>query len=149
MGIPSSEPVLMAGDFNIDRNSSDGEYSWMLSLLKASQPPIQGFPRGTNPRGQWIDYVLYSNAHLQPSTSWNRALRPRDGAGGDLSDHYAVLGSFVFPISENLAVHFSKEPAKTPIAGRPRGTISTPYPTFPWNEVVGAESYTLDVNQSQ
>jgi endonuclease/exonuclease/phosphatase family metal-dependent hydrolase len=125
-GIPDSEPVLMAGDFNIDRNSSNGEYDRMLRTLNASQPPIQGLRRWTNPKGQWLDYVLYSNAHVRPNTSWNIVLLPRDGNGGDLSDHYAVLGSFVFGISENLAEDSSRESAKIPIADGPLETIKRP-----------------------
>ena len=61
-------------------------------------------------------------------------LYPRDGNGGDLSDHYAVLGSFIFLISENLAVDSSKEPvkipAKIPIANEPLEIHYRPIPNF-------------------
>lgn len=145
------EAVLMAGDFNIDRNGKSGpfysEYERMLTTLNASQPPIQGFHFSTNPDGQWLDYVLYSNTHLQPGRSGNLVLMPRDGAGGDLSDHYAVLGSFVFSIPENLAVDFSKAPTETPTGGGPPGTVGTPSPIFSWDEVAGADSNALDLTQ--
>jgi endonuclease/exonuclease/phosphatase family metal-dependent hydrolase len=91
LGIPGDQPVLMAGDFNVDRNRRNGEYGRMLSTLNASQPRIDGFVYSTNREGQWLDYVLYSNAHLQPADSFNLVRLPRDGNGGDLSDHYAVL----------------------------------------------------------
>ena len=96
--IGSGEAVLMAGDFNIDKNGDNGpfgsKYSRILTTLNASQPPIEGFAFSTNPAGQWLDYVLYSNGHLQPNRSGNRVLKPRDGGGSSLSADAASVFSF-------------------------------------------------------
>jgi endonuclease/exonuclease/phosphatase family metal-dependent hydrolase len=92
--IPWFEAVLMAGDFNVDRNSSATEYHRMLRILRATPPERVG--DATNPSGQWIDYVLYSAVHTLPIESLNEVRYPRDAGGGDLSDHYAVLGKFKY-----------------------------------------------------
>jgi endonuclease/exonuclease/phosphatase family metal-dependent hydrolase len=98
----ADEPVLWAGDFNIDKRSSlperQQEYQTLLKALSLTAPPCPECSPvdGTNPKGEWIDYVFFSNAHLPARENSNHVLRPKDGAGGDLSDHYAVLGRFRF-----------------------------------------------------
>jgi len=110
--IPSDEPVLLAGDLNVDPTSE--EYPGMLAALGGGVPPMQG-PRysfdpirnslATGRRRELLDYVLYSARHLAPAACsfevtppqtppwrerwWQRQRR-------DLSDHYPVVGRFRF-----------------------------------------------------
>jgi endonuclease/exonuclease/phosphatase family metal-dependent hydrolase len=146
-GISAEDAVLMAGDFNVDKNEADGEYESMLSILSASQPQNGGIRSWTNAKGEWLDYVLYSNAHLPPASSTTWVLTPRDAGGGDLSDHYAVLGTFQFSGSaaQVALAGCSSAPSGTPIAGGPIGDVGSPWPTFSWEAAEGASSYTVDV----
>jgi endonuclease/exonuclease/phosphatase family metal-dependent hydrolase len=102
LGVGADQPVFMAGDFNIDKISSKPdrqvEYAYLLNTLRVTAPSEPPYPpyQGTLPNGEWIDFVFYSNAHLVPRESFNYVLKPGDAGGGDLSDHYAVLGRFRF-----------------------------------------------------
>ena len=96
--IPVDEPVLLAGDFNVDGYSP--ELAPMLETLDAWWPPVLGAVKTTwdpegnrwaEGRGVWLDYVLLANGYGAPAAAWNRALPVRDG-DLDLSDHYAVWG---------------------------------------------------------
>lgn len=99
--IPADEPVVLAGDFNVD--AATPELAAMLETLVAVRPVTIGGLRQTwDPernawaRGpaQWIDYVLFAADHLEPAASWNRVVALREG-GLDLSDHFAVWGRIV------------------------------------------------------
>lgn len=125
--IPSDEPVIIAGDMNIDRYDEAG-FAEMRELLKAEQPLL----RATSPPANgaiytfdgpsndlnhnegvriYVDYVLYSVEHARPTEAFNqvriiRAPEPwrqyfwQDWRH-DLSDHYAVHGHFVYPDRPN------------------------------------------------
>lgn len=116
-GIPAEEPVIIAGDMNVNRLSRGDEYREMLRTLNAIQPPRTGHPysyhRSVNDMadgdgGADYDYVLYSRDHVAPTSSFNevRVLRPDDewqghrlqGSRWDLSDHFPVYGYFNFPL---------------------------------------------------
>lgn len=97
-GIPADEPVVLAGDFNVD--ALRPELDAMLATLRAVRPETTGPERYTwdpsgnafaGGRAQWFDYVLYAADHAAPREAWNRVVPLRDG-GLDLSDHYAVWG---------------------------------------------------------
>lgn len=106
--IPITEPLFISGDLNVDKfsGSETGEYQDMLSILAASLP---GSQTGTEheasyspdnqfvkqSEGEYLDYVLVSNSHLQPLSAYNRVWKWQ-ADGLDLSDHYAVEGVFVF-----------------------------------------------------
>lgn len=99
--IATDEPVLLAGDFNVD--AATPELADMLAILDAVRPATIGMLRQTwDPQrnkwargpAQWIDYVLLSAAHAAPAASWNRVVALRDN-GLDLSDHFAVWGRIV------------------------------------------------------
>jgi endonuclease/exonuclease/phosphatase family metal-dependent hydrolase len=109
-GIPPIEPVVLAGDFNVD--AREPERDAMLTALNAVWPPVVGPLRHTwDPlrnawaygEAHWIDYVLYGADHARPVAAWNRAVALKDGAL-DLSDHYAVWGRLVM----------AREPAASP-----------------------------------
>lgn len=117
--IPVNEAVIIGGDLNVDKlDSKDDEYKQMLNVLKATHPELRGKIQFTiDPQNQmttsktreYLDYILYSNTHLQPETSFNRVLKILSEQGWkpfnwvywqcqrwDLSDHYAVYGHFDF-----------------------------------------------------
>ncbi|XP_070566374.1 sphingomyelinase C-like [Ptychodera flava] len=76
--IPTSEPVIYAGDFNADKINNEQNIQDVLTALDASMPHIIGdvnvtFDREnndlTNDNGvsEWLDYVVSSNQHRQPN----------------------------------------------------------------------------------
>ncbi len=115
-GIPAGEPVLIGGDLNVDRLKFPAEYAQMLQILNADCPPHQGYgytwDSTTNDLAEktggyeYLDYILWSKAHLKPAQSLNepRILRASEEwkeygweyAMWDLSDHYPVHGRFNF-----------------------------------------------------
>jgi endonuclease/exonuclease/phosphatase family metal-dependent hydrolase len=111
LAIGPDEPVLIAGDLNVDRlaDARTGEFAAMTRILSAAHPaPPKGraieptFDPARNPlaggsRRECLDYVLYSEAHLRPLAAFN-AVRRLTADGRPLSDHFAVHGRFVFPL---------------------------------------------------
>ncbi len=96
--IPSNEPIIYAGDLNVDRDiyynngsyvlhPSSTEYKNMLSQLNAKNTLHTGNYRitysvadnGWNSSGSYevLDYVLYSKNHLQPISTNRRIFVPR------------------------------------------------------------------------
>jgi len=111
--IPYEEPVIMAGDFNVDKLHFPQEHEDFLALMDATEPEATGlYPHSyagpvnvyaEDQYTEYLDYVLYSNAHLAPYDSENKMLTPRSisskhWGSWDLSDHYPVEGRFVFPL---------------------------------------------------
>jgi len=82
--IPSTEPVLLAGDFNT-RGPGNPPFHALIDTLRASMPPIVGERNATMDvdntlfgRGPWwVDYVLPSNTHQQPLKAELEALALR------------------------------------------------------------------------
>ncbi|UZE96391.1 sphingomyelin phosphodiesterase [Alkalimarinus alittae] len=110
--IPANEPVLMGGDFNVDKVNFPQEHYDFLTLMDATEPmalgeylhsyagPVNVY--ATDKYVEYLDYVLYSNAHQAPVYSHNKLLVPRSIAPEhftrwDLSDHFPVASEFVFP----------------------------------------------------
>lgn len=115
--IPQDQPVIIAGDMNVDMYSEKGksrdQYTHMLRALRATHPSVSGhkysFDRSTNELAsrkepsQLLDYVLYSTAHKKPKKAGNKVICLKKSStqckkvqGEDLSDHYPVLGTFEF-----------------------------------------------------
>lgn len=105
MQIPVDEPVIVAGDLNVDLYSNK-EYQKMLDLLSAIHPEPQSGKRGYSNDGlsnsyvednsqEYLDYVLFSSTHLHPTISYNDVIQNKAG-NQDLSDHYPVVGEFSF-----------------------------------------------------
>ncbi|MFG2603109.1 sphingomyelin phosphodiesterase [Streptomyces sp. NPDC048514] len=108
--IPASEPVVYAGDFNI--NWHGPEYQNMLQTLSADEPTYDGVPWTMDPKTndvaherypndpqQWLDYILFDNRHAHPTTWRNTGLdvsSPPWSLDGKTyhrySDHYPVQG---------------------------------------------------------
>ncbi len=71
--IPTNQAVILAGDFNVQKDSAD--YASLLQALQASVPDVTDGMR-TNVRGltgwdsdgvsSWVDYVMTSDTHRQP-----------------------------------------------------------------------------------
>jgi sphingomyelin phosphodiesterase len=105
MAIPPDQPVLIAGDLNVDLYVAQ-EYSTLLSILSATHPEPQSGNRGytSHPDNDYVpdshdpkylDYFLFSNSHLVPAQAFND-VRIFQVDGMDLSDHYALEGQFTF-----------------------------------------------------
>lgn len=99
--ISIDEPVILAGDFNVDAFSP--ELDDMLARLRAVRPPTVGDGRFTwdaagnvwvRGSSHWFDYVLYAADHAVPVEAWNRVVPLREGEL-DVSDHFAVWGRVV------------------------------------------------------
>jgi sphingomyelin phosphodiesterase len=112
-GIPANEAVFVSGDLNVVRDSS--EYATMLSNLQVNAPNAyagvnytwdpanNGIANYNYPTAgrEYLDYILVSRHHAQPSYWHNQALDVPSApwevtAGGrtyrykDYSDHYPV-----------------------------------------------------------
>jgi len=109
--IPSDEPVIMAGDFNVDKIHFPQEHQDFLATLNATEPLAMGeYPHSyagpvnvyaDEEYTEYLDYVLYSNEHVAPVYSYNKLLVPRSidkkhWGSWDLSDHFPVAAEFVF-----------------------------------------------------
>jgi endonuclease/exonuclease/phosphatase family metal-dependent hydrolase len=147
--LSSDEPLMLAGDFNIDRDSEFVDLQNFLHITEMNMPPIVGSERHTVSKNNelygvddptqytneswpngcfdvykdtlrcvccadaWVDYVLTSRVHQLPlkHTSSIQALPLRVERYNvqlcvntwrkvrDITDHYAVIGQFMFPQS--------------------------------------------------
>lgn len=113
--IPATEPVIIGGDLNVDRNNG-GEYASMVSLLDVIAPMYNGHGATWDPSinlcadagtPEYLDYLFADKRHLKPIESFNEARiarsseewksLPTDKARWDLSDHFPVYARFKFP----------------------------------------------------
>ena len=112
--VPADEPVVFAGDFNVNAHEDDGELEAMMETLGATEPrdlsslysynPYENRLAGEGKR-ELLDYVLLHEEHLRPLESrfevlpvlTRQAPWTRFHASGELSDHEPVLGTFRFP----------------------------------------------------
>jgi len=103
--IESSEPILVAGDFNVDyfANDNDGEFNQLLDAVSLQQPNdalVPSYDGASNSLikdsvSERLDYIFFSSRHRKPLKASNEVLFFRDG-NKDLSDHHPVLGRFTF-----------------------------------------------------
>ncbi|CAM3787766.1 endonuclease/exonuclease/phosphatase family protein [Parendozoicomonas haliclonae] len=112
--IPADEPILMAGDFNVNKLTVPMDYETMVESLDAIEPANTGFDKTVDsvnndwvrdPLIEYLDYAFYGRNNLIPLESTQHVFAPRTTADSlwgewNLSDHYAVLGSYVFPGEE-------------------------------------------------
>ncbi|MEU1280045.1 sphingomyelin phosphodiesterase [Streptomyces sp. NPDC005805] len=109
LNLPLNQPVIYAGDFNIDRAGS--EYQTLLTRTYSGGPFFEGAPYTMDPvtnsvarkrypkePRQWLDYVIYDGRHNRPLIQKNQAITPTSppwSADGELynhySDHYPVV----------------------------------------------------------
>ncbi len=111
MNIPADEPVILAGDFNINKIGLPADRDYMETILSATEPENRGhsltYDSNTNfwaekPYIEYLDYTLIGNDNLQPTSAYQEVFVPRstkDGLWGkwNLSDHYPVRGVFIYP----------------------------------------------------
>ncbi|MCH2158991.1 MAG: sphingomyelin phosphodiesterase [Oleiphilaceae bacterium] len=110
--IPANEPVIYAGDFNVDKVNFPQERDDLMVVLDATEPTaLEDYPYSyggsinvyaDDQYDEYLDYVLYSNEHVTPISSSNTLLLPRSVESEhwgrwDLSDHFPVKGEFVYP----------------------------------------------------
>ncbi len=111
--IPATEPVIIAGDLNVNK-ANQSEYNDMLEILKATSPATTGVRYSFYPTindlasgsNEMLDYVLWSNTHLAPVSAKNEVRMPRAAKGWkdlltenerwDLSDHFPVYSRLTF-----------------------------------------------------
>lgn len=151
--IPADEAVIYAGDLNADKANRPEHAAEIISTLHSTLPTITGdlefsydkvvndvFDPGETTR-KWLDYVLFSDEHIQPTSATLEAVRPRSSPMAlcmtatdvrpmyadsrtcfdarnvtDLSDHYAVLGV----LSYELQVNPTTEDIHVPTTGSAR-----------------------------
>ncbi len=121
--IPISEPVLVAGDLNINKysgvvafyhsNDLETEYAYLLNTLEAIDPLQTGLTYSADFRintmlglssysTSRVDYVLYLKNHKVPTYAINDIRPIRDTENPkmypiyDMSDHFPVVAEFVF-----------------------------------------------------
>ena len=107
LAIPRNEPVLIAGDFNVDfySNPDNHEFDYVrrtLNLGFSDAEPEPSFHSDSNsllvePYRQRLDYVFYLKDYLNPINAENQVKFIRHNKE-DLSDHHAVLGTFRFGV---------------------------------------------------
>ncbi|MGI5380821.1 sphingomyelin phosphodiesterase [Streptomyces sp. CA-251387] len=112
-GIPTSEPVIIAGDFNIRQTST--EYPELVSRLRVSTPPVAtlsaaSYDPATNSITKYrdpggspgrLDYVFLRTDHTRPPKGWVNKILPyhsspylmRGRTFWDYADHYPVSAS--------------------------------------------------------
>ncbi|MCC6540570.1 MAG: sphingomyelin phosphodiesterase [Bryobacterales bacterium] len=129
MGIRAGEPVVLAGDFNIDMETDVSNYNYMLSALEASFPFAPRSPgalgplpslytadattndikraRGSNSR-EWLDYILTVNSGPAPvEADWEvKEYEHNETYGMNLSEAPALiplwaLGAYLNPTSQH------------------------------------------------
>ncbi len=85
--IPTTQPVLIIGDLNVDMLKYKNEYANMLRTLNATHPEIKGYTTATWDAAinkiadqsdknlkEFLDYVLYANDYRKPDIAYNRVL---------------------------------------------------------------------------
>ncbi len=112
--IPTTEPVLMGGDFNVDKFANKlGEYDTLFGNFAAIEPIFLGYSSSWDPTfnlynfgepydPEFLDYVFDQSEHLPADVRTNDCLIMRSNHIDmwrifDLSDHYAIWGRFEFP----------------------------------------------------
>jgi endonuclease/exonuclease/phosphatase family metal-dependent hydrolase len=105
--IPAAEPVVIAGDLDVDMLGQPDAYAAMKRILDASHalPPngeahLPSWDGELNPlvasrSREVLDYVLYSNGHQAPVEAFTEVV-PFRAEGRVLSDHFAVHGRLEF-----------------------------------------------------
>lgn len=107
--IPNTEPVILAGDFNIDRDSL--EANPMRDTLQVKPLEERGYVNSVDPdtntmttdkKGSRIDFVFSQQGHRLPTSAYDVVWVNRNFLVGelwprfDLSDHYPVAAYFDF-----------------------------------------------------
>ncbi len=115
LNLPADEPVIMAGDFNVNKIGLPEDRDYMEETLDGLELENIGhnfsFDSDTNtwaekPLMEYLDYTLIGLDNLQPVSAFQEIFAPRSlitelWGDWDLSDHYAARGMFIYPGEEN------------------------------------------------
>lgn len=130
MDINATEPVIIAGDLNVDKNKSLNDYNEMLQILNAVHPTLIGHPYSADgkindlkdhddDKRLLLDYVLYSKEHKQPAKQYVRQT--------------GIRGTHQVPAAYNRVMFYrSDSPWREFDTERYRWDISDHYPVFGW-----------------
>ncbi|OGT61385.1 MAG: hypothetical protein A3F14_00655 [Gammaproteobacteria bacterium RIFCSPHIGHO2_12_FULL_43_28] len=109
--IPENEPLILAGDFNVNQFGTNTELNSILTMLNVKLLPNTGHPYSADPTintmlhsksPSRIDYLFYHEGHVKPTVAFNKVfiLRYLEDQNAwpkfDLSDHFPVVGYFEF-----------------------------------------------------
>ncbi|XP_014678889.1 PREDICTED: sphingomyelinase C 2-like [Priapulus caudatus] len=85
LGVPSDEPVVYVGDYNVDLYTEPTLLADVLSAMSAQLPAVVG-PRACTvssendfypePKCDWVDYTTYSRDHQRPLHATMESVRP-------------------------------------------------------------------------
>lgn len=149
--IPAGEAVLFGGDLNIDKITNKwGEYDSLWTPFFNAQQPVFDSPlnpswnsqtnsylSSTSDPAEYLDYVLPMKTNLLPLSAVNQVTPYRTVADAmwkkfDISDHYGVKGTFVYP---------GTLPVCSDASGVNISSITQTACTVLWNAVTGASGY--------
>ncbi|MEZ5009940.1 MAG: T9SS type A sorting domain-containing protein [Chitinophagales bacterium] len=116
--IPVDEAVIFGGDMNVDKHANFlNEYNNMFTIFNATEPTYIGHPNTWDKYAnhyvdlgsvapEYLDYVLADNDYLVPDEQSNSVWVLRSNHDDmwnihDLSDHFGVLGRFVYTYPVN------------------------------------------------
>lgn len=116
LNIPTSEPVILGGDLNVDLYANHlNEYDSLYTIVNSSEPDLLGYPYTYDPASnyyasgatEYLDYVLPILDNVAPISSTNEPLILRSIDNDmwglyDLSDHFAVHGRLEYPTNVSL-----------------------------------------------
>ena len=111
--ISSSEPIIIAGDLNVDKLAAPDEYIRMLEIFNTIYPNQIGENYTYNPtnnclaegkRVEYLDYILYKRNHKLPINSTIETILLKaelpyirnNNQCNALSDHYPVISNAHF-----------------------------------------------------
>lgn len=116
LNLPDDEPIIIGGDFNINKHKFPLDYMQMLRILGVSDPELIGeliysydpllnnFFTPSEEGRERFDYLLYvDNGAILDSNSQIKALRSFDQSiwgTWDLSDHFAINANFTIKHQE-------------------------------------------------
>jgi phospholipase C len=95
LNLPTTEPVIFAGDMNVDPHINPDEYSNMVSTLGIQPIRNVGHAHSLVNRPGMVDYIMYAKNHRQPIQA-TCDIRQITYNGRDISDHYPIIGIFQF-----------------------------------------------------
>jgi endonuclease/exonuclease/phosphatase family metal-dependent hydrolase len=126
-GIPSTEPVLLAGDFNT-RGPGNPLFQEFIDTLKVSMPAIVGDRKGTMDvdntllsRGPWwVDYVLSSTVHQRPTHAALEAMGLKPASAFAICGAAPLQPYYVGPYASTCAktLHIGDFSDHYPVIGR-------------------------------
>ncbi len=95
LNLPTNEPVIFAGDMNIDPHFNSDEYENMIRKLDVQPLQKSGHVYSLVNKPMIMDYIMYAKKHRQPIQA-TCDISQMTYNGRNLSDHHPVVGKFRF-----------------------------------------------------